>query len=115
VTRLPLGNTNEAAVAEAMKRLWVQYLPKIEERVLELEMAAAACINGNLTEHQREQARAAAHKLAGVLGTFGLDRGTQLAREVELYYSDPNAFEAGHALRPAEIAAQIRAIVTAKP
>ena len=36
--------------------------------------------------HQ-EAAKAAAHKLAGVLGTFDLTRGTDLARELEATYS----------------------------
>ena len=36
---------------------------------------------------QREAAHAAAHKLAGTLGTFNLARGTELAREFELLFS----------------------------
>lgn len=97
-----------------MQRLWTQYFPKIEERVLELETAAASCVQGNLSEEQRNRAQAAAHKLAGVLGTFGLDRGTQLAREAELYYSERGNMTQGRAMRQAEIAAQIRASVAAK-
>jgi HPt (histidine-containing phosphotransfer) domain-containing protein len=30
-----------------------------------------------------------AHKLAGVLGTFGLPRGTELAREAEQVFGQP--------------------------
>ena len=44
-------------------------------------------LEGSLTAEQREQASSAAHKLAGVLGTFGLDEGTNLAREAEILYS----------------------------
>lgn len=108
------SSPNEVAVAEAMKRLWAQYFPKIEERVVELESAAVSCIQGNLSDDQRQRAREAAHKLAGVLGTFGIDRGTQLAREAERYYSDSGPLTQGNAMRQAEIAAQIRASVAAK-
>ena len=46
-------------------------------------MAAEACASGTLTHAEQQQAAADAHKLAGVLGTFGLNEGTELAREAE--------------------------------
>jgi HPt (histidine-containing phosphotransfer) domain-containing protein len=79
---------------EALDRLWKQFLPQIEERVAALESAGAALAAGGLSRDQREVANTAAHKLAGVLGTFGLTRGTVLAREAELLYAgevDPEA------------------------
>ena len=36
----------QPAVAAAMKRLWVQFLPQLEERVRVLESAAAAVTRG---------------------------------------------------------------------
>lgn len=73
-------------LAEALNRLWAKFLPEIETRVATLELAAAAIDAGSLTSELREQACAAAHKLAGTLGTFGLQEGTKAAREAELLY-----------------------------
>ena len=97
---------------EALDRLWKQFLPQIEERVTLLELAARALAGGELTDESRDAANAAAHKLAGVLGTFGLTRGTVLAREAELLYSgDSDPAEAAHLT---EIAAQLRAMIAAR-
>ena len=107
---------DNASLSEAMNRLWDRFLPQLEERVATLEAAAAALSAGTLTAELREQASHAAHNLAGVLGTFGLDEGTRLAREAEVIYSC--APEAGHPTesRLAAIGAHLRAMVaTRKP
>jgi HPt (histidine-containing phosphotransfer) domain-containing protein len=109
-----METNQQSAVAAAMKRLWVQFLPQLEERVRVLESAAAAVAEGSLTVEQREEASSAAHKLAGVLGTFGLDEGTNLAREAESFYSsgteaDRRAFE-----RLAQIPLQLQAMFSAR-
>lgn len=83
------GAPAKANINQALDQLWVRFLPEIEERVKALAAAAAAATRGNLTEAERAAAHAAAHKLAGTLGTFGLLRGTELARELEI------AFESG--------------------
>ena len=79
----PAAGAAPPAMADALARLWTKFLPEIESRVAILEAAARAHASGSLTEQQREQAHAAAHKLSGTLGTFGLHRGTELARECE--------------------------------
>jgi HPt (histidine-containing phosphotransfer) domain-containing protein len=97
---------------EALDRLWKQFLPQIEERVAALESAGAALTANRLSHDQREAAHAAAHKLAGILGTFGLTRGTILAREAELLYSgetDPDA-----AARLTEIAQHLKELVAGR-
>jgi len=71
-------------MAAALARLWTKFLPEIENRIATIAAAATALENGELPEDQRETAHAAAHKLAGSLGTFGLQRGTELARQAEL-------------------------------
>ena len=37
-----MGESPEPALVEAMNRLWVKFLPQLEERVATLEAAAAA-------------------------------------------------------------------------
>jgi HPt (histidine-containing phosphotransfer) domain-containing protein len=114
VRALAMGMPNPSAVTEAMNRLWTQFSPQIEERVSLLESAALAFAEGSLTSAQCEEASSAAHNLAGVLGTFGLDRGTELAREAELLYSrGPSSLKAQNG-RPTALAAQLRAVVAAR-
>ena len=85
-----MATPSNPAMAAALARLWTRFLPEIENRVGLLETAAAALSVGTLTAEQREAAHDAAHKLAGTLGTFGLHRGTDLARQVELYFAGEN-------------------------
>jgi len=55
----------QSALAAALDRLWVQFLPQIRERIEILEKSAQAFAAGRLTMEQHELASAAAHKLAG--------------------------------------------------
>jgi HPt (histidine-containing phosphotransfer) domain-containing protein len=108
-----METANQSQVAEAMNRLWLQFLPQIEERVATLELAAKAIADGSLTPALREQAGAAAHKLAGTLGTFGLSQGTELARQAEqLYATDLPPSEMNG--RPAVLASQLRAALESR-
>ena len=86
-------------------------MPQMEERVQTLESAAQAFAADRLSIDQHEKAQAAAHKLAGTLGTFGLTRGTVLARELEIMYSRQNGLDPALAERLATIAAELRTIV----
>lgn len=97
-------------LAQALDRLWAKFLPEIETRVAIMEAAAAALARGSLTSDLRNQAAAAAHKLAGTLGTFGLEEGTKLAREAESFYAcEPAALPADG--RPTALAGELRAMV----
>jgi HPt (histidine-containing phosphotransfer) domain-containing protein len=109
-----MGSNGQSSVAEAMNRLWAQYLPQLEERVRTLELAAAALESGSLTAEQCGHATAAAHKLAGVLGTFGLPEGTLLAREAEVFYAAGPATAGSEDGRATEVATQLRAILSTR-
>ncbi len=99
----------QPAMNEALDRLWKQFLPQLEERVGTLEAAAQALATGGLSIDQQALANSAAHKLAGVLGTFGLTKATIIAREAEILFSgDTDPAAAPHL---AEIAAQLRAML----
>ena len=75
--------TTNPGMAEVLARVWTKFLPEIAQRVAVLEAAAQALSVGLLSTEQRDAAHAAAHKLAGTLGTFGLHQGTDLARQAE--------------------------------
>lgn len=113
---LPLQPTlaSQSSLADALDALWTRFLPEMEERVATLEAAALAFKGDNLSEEQRENAHAVAHKLAGVLGIFGLTEGTELARELETIYSRRSVNDPALAEQMAGIAAQLRASVESK-
>ncbi len=108
------GAQGDIALSQAIDRLWVRFLPEIKERVAVIQVAADALATGTSTASRREAAHAAAHKLAGVLGTFGLTRGTVLARELEINFSSEQCTDPASGKRLAAVAAELRAIVESR-
>lgn len=106
-----MDSVQQDALSQALDALWIKFLPLIEERVAILESAAAAFAAGKLPSEERQAASAAAHKLAGALGTFGLARGTALARELETMYMGQSAPDSALGARITSMAAELRAIV----
>lgn len=66
-----------------MVEMWQRYQGLILERLEILQTAATAIQNKNLSVELHKSAERAAHKLAGVLGMFEKETGTQIARELE--------------------------------
>ncbi len=110
----PSDAQGDTSLSQAIDRLWVRFLPEIKERIALLQAAAEAIAAGTLTASSREAAYAAAHKLAGVLGTFGLTRGTVLARELEINFSREGGSDPASGKRHAAIAAELRAMVESR-
>jgi HPt (histidine-containing phosphotransfer) domain-containing protein len=106
-----MNSSGPPSLTDALDRLWDQFLPQIEERVAAMESANATLVAGKLHDDQRAAANAAAHKLAGVLGTFGLTKGTILAREAEIIYSGDVDAEPAVASRLAEIADELKVLI----
>jgi len=95
--------------------MWVRHRSQILERVVALEVAAAAVTVKTLTEAEHEAAHSAAHKLAGTLGMFNLERGTDPARELELAYSSESRLAAASGKRLASLAAELRTMIESRP
>jgi HPt (histidine-containing phosphotransfer) domain-containing protein len=97
------------SVENALTEIWRRSGPLLEKRLTAIELAVAElsgqCVEPILAEAGRDQA----HMLAGVLGTFGLARGTALARDLEEHLGRPQAGE--EAGRLAHVAAELRAVV----
>jgi HPt (histidine-containing phosphotransfer) domain-containing protein len=106
-----MSTTGPAEIAEALKLLWLKFLPQIEERIAAMEAANLALSTGTLTEDARDAAHSAAHKLAGVLGTFGLTEGTNLAREAEQIYTSGSALDPSTSPRLHAIAEQLAHLI----
>jgi DNA-binding response OmpR family regulator/HPt (histidine-containing phosphotransfer) domain-containing protein len=85
------SGTTEEDLRAAVQALWDEARPRALERIETIEDAVAALIAGALDDAAREAARSASHKLAGSLGTFGIEQGSVIARRLE------EAFEAAPA------------------
>lgn len=109
-----MGSNEQPSLTRALDALWVRFLPDMEGRVALLEAAAEASRSSGLSVEQQVEAHAAAHKLAGVLGTFGLARGTVLARELEIMYSRQNGRDPAPAEQLSQIASELRTIIASR-
>jgi HPt (histidine-containing phosphotransfer) domain-containing protein len=103
------------SMSDALNKLWTRFLPEIENRLALLEAAAKASAAGQLSEEQRTASHAAAHKMAGTLGTFGLHRGTDLARQIEHALEDAASVQSAY--QSANLAAwteELRAVIQSR-
>ncbi|MGF1480746.1 MAG: response regulator [Cyanophyceae cyanobacterium] len=75
--------SQNAKTLAAVARTWEQFKGAMTERLNILEQAAQSLAHDRLSRNLHEQAIAAAHKLAGSLGSFGFPEGSTLARELE--------------------------------
>ena len=107
-----MGESTE--LANAMDRLWAKFLPQMEQRVTTLRKVAEDHGNGSLSREDQRRASAEAHKLAGVLGTFGLQRGTELAREAEEAYGGNLDRSLAVSERLTQIAEQLREMIAGR-
>ncbi|MCF2970497.1 response regulator [Synechococcus sp. Nb3U1] len=76
-------NSESSSILSQLQEAWPSFKPKMMERIQLIETALGHLEKGQLSPDRREQARTAAHTLAGSLGTFGFAGGTQLAQELE--------------------------------
>jgi len=67
-----------------------RYRDSFVEQLDELERLLSGPDPRSAGEPERRQAREIAHKLAGGLGTFGYERGSELARAVEIQLGSPH-------------------------
>jgi chemotaxis protein histidine kinase CheA len=97
------------SVQAALAEIWKRSLPTVLTRVETIELAIAELSRTPASTERVDAGLCEAHKLAGVLGTFGLDRGTDLARDLERHLAGPAASD--ETLRLERVAADLRATV----
>jgi HPt (histidine-containing phosphotransfer) domain-containing protein len=76
-------------IADILAQLWQKNLPTIRERLDLLDQFSSAAVSGSLEEHTRIQALSIAHKLAGSLGMYGYQQGTEVASRMERILKSP--------------------------
>jgi diguanylate cyclase (GGDEF)-like protein len=89
-----------------VNKVWHRFKARVSEQVGVLEKAVMALRCQELNQELLQQAIREAHTLAGSLGTFGLQEGSRLARQIE------KVFRAEHPLSQGE-AVDLREWVTA--
>jgi HPt (histidine-containing phosphotransfer) domain-containing protein len=78
--------SNPAIAEELKKKLeetWAKMLPLMLRRLDAIDRAHRALLDGALDDSFRAEAAHEAHKLAGSLGVFGQQEGSQSALEIE--------------------------------
>ncbi|MEM8829944.1 MAG: response regulator [Cyanobacteria bacterium P01_G01_bin.19] len=78
----------EQEVDRKLEQMWLKYQAKMSDRMSVLQGMVAAIKDRQLSPEMQHNAERAAHKLAGVLGMFSKDTGTEIAREIETLLQD---------------------------
>lgn len=68
---------------DLLQALWVKNYPLLLDRLKLIRDAKDKLDAGSLDQQARKDGEEAAHKLAGILGTFGLPQGSVLASKIE--------------------------------
>ncbi len=80
-----------------------------------LESAVMAILSQELRPEERDRAQREAHKLAGSLGTFGLPRGSEIAREIETWFASGLGAAAADVVRLSDSVVGLRKCLEAGP
>lgn len=93
----PSETSNHASVEQEFNRklekMWLKHQAKMLERLKVLQKAVLELKQANLSSELHYSAERAAHKLAGVLGMFSREAGTDLAREIETLLQDNSVLD----------------------
>ncbi len=76
-------------IDDILLQLWQKNLPTIRERLDLMDQFGVAASTGTLAETTRIEALNIAHKLAGSLGMYGYQQGTELASKMERILKSP--------------------------
>uniref|UniRef100_A0A7V4XSK9 Hpt domain-containing protein n=1 Tax=Acidobacterium capsulatum TaxID=33075 RepID=A0A7V4XSK9_9BACT len=108
---MALDDEKLATIQIKLDAIWKASKPALLERLATLESSCGEWLDHPENEDARQTAHDAAHKLAGVLGTFGLARGSQIASEIERIVSTP-----GHEPLPQmpHLLAELREMIVVK-
>jgi Hpt domain len=102
--------SGEPSLDSALAELWMQARPRLLGRLETIDRAVAAHRAGTLGAEEAEDARGEAHKLVGLLGSFGRPAGTEPSRALEAGLAAPAQAETGELERRA---AELRGVIEA--
>lgn len=93
-------------------KIWERARISVLKRLGGLEQATRALLANELDENLRHLAEQDAHKLAGSLGTFGIQDGTQIARQIESLFQPDSQIPQAQLSSLPELIAELKQIVT---
>ncbi|MGD0445225.1 MAG: Hpt domain-containing protein [Edaphobacter sp.] len=79
----------DSEIDTVLTQLWQKNLPTIRERLDLLDKFGSIAASGKLDEPSRIEALNIAHKLAGSLGMYGYQQGTEVASKMEHILKSP--------------------------
>ena len=107
-------DSNAQELEALLQTLWKSSRPTLLERLETLRDAQSKLAAGCLDDQTRKDAEAAAHKLAGVLGTFGLPEGSKLASQIEAMLAPEAELNAEHGRQLGESVDKLEALIASK-
>lgn len=103
-----------AVLAARISDLWMASRRTVLERVAVLKEAQPALHADVTDEAARRAGREAAHKLSGVLGVFGMPRGSEVASTMEHLLASENRLDAAGLTLLDENLAELERLIAAK-
>jgi DNA-binding response OmpR family regulator/HPt (histidine-containing phosphotransfer) domain-containing protein len=79
-----------------LTEIWNRHQQQLQERIATIDLAIAAIQTQSVDVQIRHQAWQSAHTLAGTLGTFGLQMGSQVAKQIELLLDEKTELTSAH-------------------
>ncbi|AUT03517.1 response regulator receiver protein [Nostoc sp. CENA543] len=80
---LPISISPTDSLIPELRELWHQSRQSYQERLLIIQKAVTALVAGKLTPEQQHEAEREAHTLIGSLGSFGLDKSSDICRQIQ--------------------------------
>lgn len=102
-------------IAARLTVLWQTSRPLILERIAALRAACNDLASNPSDAEARTRGREAAHKLSGILGTFGLPQGSEIASEMEEILKAESALTAEDRATLESQLADLDAVIASKP
>jgi HPt (histidine-containing phosphotransfer) domain-containing protein len=100
---------------ELLQALWVKNYPLLVERMKLIHAAKDKLNAGSLNMQTRKDGEEAAHKLAGILGTFGLPQGSVLASKIEVLLSGDASISREGAAELSSSVEELDAVIASHP
>jgi HPt (histidine-containing phosphotransfer) domain-containing protein len=104
-----------AKIAARLTELWRTSRPTVLERMAILHAACDSLTANRGDSQARTQAIDAAHKLSGVLGVFGLPRGSQIASSIETLLAGDEYLTTANLFALHGRVAELDAVIASRP
>lgn len=78
-----MTEVTEESVRRMVRDLWLRNRPVTLERLAVVQAALDRLARGGLDDDERERARTEAHKLRGILGTYGFEGASEVVGDAE--------------------------------